>query len=403
MGFFDGLMGQNNNQAQTTNFSTPQYDDQGRQSRFMNAVNGFNSRDPSKDNFAQNQAAQSAQLQQMAAGNGPSAAQGMFNKAQDQNVQNQMAMAGSARGDINPALAQRMAMQNANTGNQQIAQQAATSRAQEQLNAQGQLAAVNQAGRGQNLQSQNQNDQMASNYENMGLNADQAMLNAKQHTQGLNEQNSLGVQGINAGINQNNTNNSQKTWGSALNSVGGGAISSLLGFSKGGLVKGYSDGGVMPSPDMPSINSTMPSMSKGFQSGDGLKMPGKKNPTDVKATPDSSMGGSGYQGSTAGGMAGSEAAPEAGEALEMMASKGVIVPGKSKVQGNSPKNDIVPALLSPGEMVIPRTAMGSPDSVKAFAEQLMKQHKTSEPLKAPIAQIAALHARVKLLEAKKRK
>ena len=46
---------------------------------------------------------------------------------------------------------------------------------------------------------------------------------------------------------------------------------------------------------------------------------------------------------------------------------GGVVPGKAFFNGDNPKNDTVPALLSPGEMVIPRSAL---TSQKALAEYL---------------------------------
>jgi hypothetical protein len=45
-----------------------------------------------------------------------------------------------------------------------------------------------------------------------------------------------------------------------------------------------------------------------------------------------------------------------------MLSKGGAVPGKPKTFGDSEKNDTVPAMLSPGEIVIPRTVAHAPDA-----------------------------------------
>jgi hypothetical protein len=63
--------------------------------------------------------------------------------------------------------------------------------------------------------------------------------------------------------------------------------------------------------------------------------------------------------------------------LAMAAAQGAIVPGKAKVQGNSEKNDTVPAMLSPGEVVIPRDVMQSSDPVSGaakFVAALLKEH-----------------------------
>lgn len=58
--------------------------------------------------------------------------------------------------------------------------------------------------------------------------------------------------------------------------------------------------------------------------------------------------------------------PSSGPELsgEFLASKGMTVPGAAKVKGDSITNDTVPARLSPGEMVIPRSVMQSDDPAK---------------------------------------
>lgn len=48
-------------------------------------------------------------------------------------------------------------------------------------------------------------------------------------------------------------------------------------------------------------------------------------------------------------------------------SRGGVVPGKANVPGNSLKNDTVKANLSPGEIVVPRSAASDPSSAAAFA------------------------------------
>lgn len=57
------------------------------------------------------------------------------------------------------------------------------------------------------------------------------------------------------------------------------------------------------------------------------------------------------------------------------------VPGKAPVAGDSPKNDVVPAILSPGEIVVPRTAADDPEKAKAFvAEVLGKKAGKKQPM-----------------------
>lgn len=52
------------------------------------------------------------------------------------------------------------------------------------------------------------------------------------------------------------------------------------------------------------------------------------------------------------------------------ASEGGAVPGKALVPGDSLKNDKVHALLSPGEVVVPRSIAPHPDAVKRFVQHL---------------------------------
>ena len=57
------------------------------------------------------------------------------------------------------------------------------------------------------------------------------------------------------------------------------------------------------------------------------------------------------------------------------------VPGKAMVRGNSPRNDTVPARVSPGEIVLPRSVTTAPDAAAraaAFVEAIKKKHGTEE-------------------------
>lgn len=57
---------------------------------------------------------------------------------------------------------------------------------------------------------------------------------------------------------------------------------------------------------------------------------------------------------------------------------GGVVEGKAAVKGDSPKNDKVPALLSPGEIVIPRSAAKDAESAKAFIDALKESDSDKE-------------------------
>jgi hypothetical protein len=52
------------------------------------------------------------------------------------------------------------------------------------------------------------------------------------------------------------------------------------------------------------------------------------------------------------------------------------VPGKARVRGDSPKNDVVPALLSPGEIVVPRSKAKDPKKAAAFAEAVARRSRS---------------------------
>jgi hypothetical protein len=83
-------------------------------------------------------------------------------------------------------------------------------------------------------------------------------------------------------------------------------------------------------------------------------------------------------GALAGGGAGQVSAPQGGGGGGMavgMMNEGGIVNGKAKVKGDSPKNDFVAALLSPGEMVIPRTVVqDGPEAISEFAKSILKKN-----------------------------
>ena len=165
--------------------------------------------------------ANAAQLQQMAAGQGPSVAQQTANQQQQQNIANQLAALGSARGSSNPALAQYQAQAGAAQAGQQAANQAVQGRTSEEMGAINALGSVNSniAGAGgQAAQLGNQinlANQQATNTQNMN----QAQLTQQQQAQNTNAysqymqqlagQNSLGVNAGMAGQSlgvQNNAN-----------------------------------------------------------------------------------------------------------------------------------------------------------------------------------------------------
>lgn len=207
---------------------------------------------------------------------------------------------------INPALATRMAAQQQAGMQQGAAGQAQLTRAQQQLAAQSALGSQY----GQMSQEQLSNLGMLQNSQ---AQQNTAMINSR------NAANQIGEQGA-----QQNTAFGQKIVGGVAQGVGSG-MSSMAGGSSSGAsgssmsMLGAYDGGKIPH------------MSDGGMMDSIIKL-----------------------------------APLA----LMLAQKGGHVPGKAKISGDSPQNDTVPTMLSPGEIVIPRTSAQNPEDAKNFVESI---------------------------------
>ena len=79
----------------------------------------------------------------------------------------------------------------------------------------------------------------------------------------------------------------------------------------------------------------------------------------------SAIGAKAATGGAAGGSGGAGA-------LAAAAAHGGRIPGKANVPGDSNKNDTVPTMLSPGEIVIPRSVAHDPEKAKEFVDHLLK-------------------------------
>lgn len=79
------------------------------------------------------------------------------------------------------------------------------------------------------------------------------------------------------------------------------------------------------------------------------------------------------------------------------------VPGKAKFKGDTRSNDTVPALLSPGEIVLPRTVAQSedaPEKAKKFVEAIKGQKRPSPKAYAQaLARLQELESRMDAMEA----
>lgn len=258
------------------------------------------------------------QLALQAQGGGPNPALAQFQQATGQNVANQAALMASQRGaGANVGLMARQAAQQGAAIEQGAAGQLAAQQAQQQLNAQQQLMA--QQGQMQNVAGQQVQNQMmgAQNYGQMAQAGQNAQLGAAAN---LNQ--------INAQIAQQNAKNKSGFLGNLLGGVGNVLTGNIIGAAKnvGNMFSGSG-----------SNNSAM----QGAIDSGGYKTTGGTN-----------FGG---QMAAEGGM------------IHDLQSGGK-VDGRAKVEGDSYKNDTVPAILSPGEIVIPRSVVQSHDPVGLAAQ-----------------------------------
>jgi hypothetical protein len=279
-----------------------------------------------------------AQLQAQANGQGPNPAQAMLNQATNNNIAQNTGMIASTKG-INPALAARQASMNAANMNQQAAGQGAIMNAQQQLNAQ---------------------------------NAQAGVLN-NMATQALNQQNIAqegfyAPQNINAGVSAGNAKTNAQLTGGLMQSAGQAA---MMMAAHGGMVPQYAGGGMISNPSLDPVSNAASFFHE--QNNQDVKMPNsspmmRKPSAEEPAVPTPATGG----GATGVGQA---AMPFYQGGMSM--KPGGQVPGQGQVSGDSYSNDTVPAMLSPKEIVIPRSiTMGKNpgEEAKKFVEAELAKH-----------------------------
>ncbi len=283
-----------------------------------------------QSNVFQQQQQLAQQLQQQTLGEGPNPAQAQLAQNTASNVQQQAALAAGQRGaSANSGLvARQAAMQGA--GTQQAATgQAATLQAQQQLSAQQQLQQQQQmlAGLANQQAGQQQNQ--------VNQNAQTALQGYGASTGALNQQNQ-----INAGIAQQNANLNGSIAGGLLGAagaIGGAAVGGPAGAAVGGGL-GKAAGGSMNKPNQAA-----------FAFSSGGKVPRLEKGTEASRR-------------------------DVGWGKVIMKADGGPVPGKAQVNGDHPKNDTVPAMLSPGELVIPRSVVAQgPEAIMKFAQDCLEE------------------------------
>lgn len=373
------------------------------QSSFLNALQAQNGLGNQSSVFAQQQALAN-QYQNLANGVGPNPAMAQLANTTGQNAANQAALMAGQRGAGANAglLARQIGMQGANIQQNSVGQAAALG-AQQQLGAmnalqqqQGMMGnlATSQAGlQGNTLNAYNQAAQSQQ----------QNILNA------INQynQNNVGMQSnmnnANAGIQGVNAQGQQGLIGGALSGIG-----SIFGLAHGGQVPHvphYADGG-MAAPVAPNLggfslalpvqqpmaaqpnlgNMTLNTQAPGaeaFQSNAGrflFDSAPVNSPQDMGSAIQKGLGEQMMKNPMQ--MGAHNAVKGIGTGIgniisSITASHGAVVPGQAAVAGDSLKNDKVPAMLSPKEIVLPRSvtlSKNAPEAAKKFVEAILARN-----------------------------
>lgn len=383
----------------------------------------------------QNQAIQGLQgtagmYQNIAEGKGPNPAQAMLNQQTGQNVANQSAMMAGQRGaGANVGLMARQAAQQGAATQQQAVGQGATMQANQQLNAlsglQGAQQAIGNMGTtqanmqasglgqqanmaGQQIAAQQAANQAAANQANVmagqqiagtqaNTQAQMANLGAQQGAQAAYNSAVTSGQGsvnaANAGLATTAMQGQQGLAGGVLNGAG-----AVMGLAGGGEVQHYDVGGTVapaivpaaiapigatPPPAQP-MPQTAPPPGPSSSFGQFLKGWGSSMEAQSPSEGDKPISNMGGQSMNAGAsnLGKGIASRAKGVPMDQMskgglAAKGGHVKAKSESQkpvkaGDSLSNDKVPAMLSEGEIVIPRSVATSKDPVRASADFVQK-------------------------------
>jgi len=104
-----------------------------------------------------------------------------------------------------------------------------------------------------------------------------------------------------------------------------------------------------------------------------------------------------------GALSASSLQAKAAEEARRNLARGAEIKGHAKFQGDTRSNDTVPAMLSPGEIVLPRTVAQSedaPEKAKKFVEAIKKQKRPSPKAYAQaLARLQELESRMDAMEA----
>jgi hypothetical protein len=263
-------------------------------------------------------------FQSIANGTGPNVAQTALNQNTQQNLNNQATLMASQRGaSSNVGQIAREAAQVGAQAQQQAVGQAANLQAQQQQAALSNLATVG----GQQVGQQQLQQQLMGGMANQMAGQQIGQTNANVANQMQYQQQML------AALGQYNATNAQVGMNSANNSQG--FMSNLIG---GGLNAMGGIGSMIAKPFMAAGGGQVP----GAHPGQPMSRLGQRL---------MAKGGTAHQNLRSGGVAVAKSSSQ-----------------KAVKRGNSYSNDKIPALLSEGEVVIPRSVMQSADPVRGSAE-----------------------------------
>lgn len=353
-----------------------------KQDQFVAALGGQNGLLNQQSIFAQQQALAN-QLGQQAQGAGPNPALAQLHQQTAQNIANQGALMASQRGaGANAGLLSRQAALQGGNIQQQAAGQEATMQAQQQLAAQNAL--MQQQNALQNVAGQQIGTQAGAmqNY-NQNLQGNQGQVIGALGAQNqLASQNALGNNQINAdiaksnnlvnaGIAQTNAGTNASMVGGLLGAAGTLGAAALKGpaaaAAHGGMIGHYAEGGQLQYQGA----SPEEQHARAQQAQNGFLASAQDNP--VSRAVNWLTGSNAPQSTT-----GQRVASGMANGGQVNMQQGGHVPGQAKVSGDSYSNDTVPAMLSPGEVVIPRHIMQGKNPAKdaaAFVAQVLAKKK----------------------------
>lgn len=317
------------------------------------------------------------QMQNVANGTGPNPAQAMLHQQTGQNIANQSAMMAGQRGaGANVGLMARQAAQQGAATQQQAVGQGATMQAQQSLGALGQMSGManNMAGNltgqvNQNVSSQ-QNEQANILNALAGINSTQASMQAN-------------VNNVNGQLANTQMQGQQGVLGNMMNT--GGSMMGMAAMAEGGGV-------VAPA----AVDSATPSFGTDAAAGAMAAGPPKSGGQDKskgggaqsafgKYLTQGTSGQDATSNSLAPNYAGSDLGQGSGALMAAMGgstrdfrSGGSVQAAnqaeKAVAHGNNYANDKIPAVLSEGEVVIPRNVMQSAnpaDGAMKFVQAVM--------------------------------